>query len=493
MLLLIIAALWSPTGSVVTFSRSLVLTCHGAFWLGHIIAVVARAQLGPGWGIGVRPRSGTPIQTGLYRALPHPIYFGTQIALAAQLALLQNLAAAGLFLGGLAVVLVKARAETNMLSGAAGAGPLIARGLRSRPGRFRLAVAGVGAGALLVVVLGAAYHSATESVVAYLAQPGADLWVAPAGNDNFIRSSALLPADLADSVRAVPGVRAVDPIVRAFVVAKSSRAADARRFTLYGIGYRAPAGLGGPPAFASGRAPLGRKEVALDRAAAHRLGARLGDTIWIAGRAAAVVGLTAGTNLLVTQFVFGNLATTAAASGFGSRASFLIVSAAPGADVPALALALETRFPDFEVFDGATFVANTQREAGAGYVPLFVLVNLVGISAAALLVALLVHGIMEERKTDLAVLLALGIEASALTRALVAHAARLVLAGGAVGVLGALALAAVLDRFNPVIPLSIGGRQVVLVLGLFGLAGIAAAWLPVLRLRHIDPLEAFRP
>jgi len=61
------------------------------------------------------------------------------------------------------------------------------------------------------------------------------------------------------------------------------------------------------------------------------------------------------------------------------------------------------------------------------------------------------------------------------------------------GVAGALLLAAVLDHVNPVIPLRIGGSQMALVLGLFLLTGVAAALLPVLRLRRIDPLEAFRP
>jgi ABC-type antimicrobial peptide transport system permease subunit len=217
------------------------------------------------------------------------------------------------------------------------------------------------------------------------------------------------------------------------------------------------------------------------------------DTVWLAGRARVVVGLTSGSNLLLTQFVFGNLQTATTLSGLEGRASFIIVRLAPGSDARAVADTIRERFPETDVFDRRTFLANSRREAGAGYLPLFLVINLIGAAAAALLVSLLIHSLIEERRADLAVLLALGADAGALGRAVIGLAARLVLTGGLLGLVAAGAVSVLLDRYFPVIPLRFEVGAGVAILTLFGAAGILAAVIPVLRLRSIDPLEAFRP
>ena len=371
---------------------------------------------------------------------------------------------------------------------------LLRLAVRCRPSRFWLAAGGVGAGVLLALVLAAAYRSASETVVAYLGRPGADLWVAPAGTDNFIRSSSLLSTSLVDSIQTVPGVAAADPILRAFVGARTMEAfGQGRRLTLYGIGYRTPDGLGGPPRQTAGRLPARRNEVVLDRAAAYILSVGLGDTLWLGSRARVVVGLTEGTNLLLTQFVFGSLATAAAHSGVEERASFIIVRLAPGSDPRVVADTIMDRYSEVDVFGRAAFLANSRREAGAGYLPLFLVINLIGATAAALLVALLIYGVVEERRAELAVLVAMGADIGALGRAVMVLAGRQVVAGALLGVAAALLISTLLDRFYPIILLQFEPAAVLAIVGLFAAAGIIAAAIPVFRLRSIDPLEAFRP
>jgi putative ABC transport system permease protein len=365
--------------------------------------------------------------------------------------------------------------------------------VRIGPRRFWIAVTGIALSALLVLTIAAAFRSAALGVAAYIDQPGADLWIAPAGTDNLIRSSAILPASYADSLRAIAGVAAADPIVRAFVSVRTHRGGVTRQFTLYGVGYRAPDGLGGPPALVEGVPPVKQREVALDRAAAFRSGVGVGDTIWVSGRAARVVGLTSGTNLVVTQFLFANLSTTIAATGYAGQASFIIVRLAPNRDPEILARELTARFPDVSVFDRRTFLGNSQREAAAGYAPLLALVDVLGIGVAAVVVALLIHGIIEDHREEFAILLALGVNTAPLTRAVAWHGARLILVSGVLGVALAIGLGAVLDRVDPVIPVSFGVQDVGLLLAVLGCTGIGAAVIPVLRLRRIDPLEAFRP
>jgi len=370
---------------------------------------------------------------------------------------------------------------------------LIVKAVRNKPTRAWLAVGGVATSSLLMISLVATLRGAAHSVVEYIGQDGADLWITPPGADHFLRLSGVIPAALTDSVRTLPGVAEADFILRAFVAVSARPRGAGFRLTLYGVGYRAPSGLGGPPAFEIGHAPRTRREVALDRAAARRLRVALGDTVFVNGRAARVVGVTAGTNLLTTQFIFADAGAIEALSGFAGRASFIIVRLAPGALADTVAARIRDRFPDVDVFDRATFVANSQRETGVGYMPILAFVDLLGIGAAAVLVALLIHALVEGRRAELAVLLALGAAPASLVGAMIREALRLVVVGSMLGAALARLLALVLDRVYPLIPLHFDVADTLWALVLFIACGTLASVTPVARLGRIDPLEAFRP
>jgi putative ABC transport system permease protein len=375
---------------------------------------------------------------------------------------------------------------------------LLARALRGRVTRSLLTVGGVATTTLLVLVLLAAHRSLASGVNAYAGQPQIDLWVAPAGTDNLIRSSGLLPPDADVAIAALPGVAAADPLLRSFASVEpsegrgGSRSRGEHRLTLLAIGYGAPRRLGGPPAIAEGRAPHQAAEVALDRAAAHRLRIGVGDSVQVNGRPAQVVGLTRGTNLLATQFVFSELEEARQSAGLPGGASFVAVRVTPGEDPAAVAQAIQARLPNVAVFDREAFVANNLREVASGLLPLLGLISGLGIGVAAVLVVLLVQGLVEDRRADIAVLFALGAGAATIGLGIIARAGVLVIAGGAIGILLVVALAGLLDRFVPNIELTYAAGEFVLVLVLFLAAGTLAAAIPVLRLRRIDPLEAFR-
>jgi hypothetical protein len=373
---------------------------------------------------------------------------------------------------------------------------LLVRAMGSRRARAWLAAAGVGTCTLLVLALAAAFHSVQDAMVSYAGQRAVDLWVAPPGSDNLIRGSprSLMPLEYLDSVRAVIGVAEVQPVLEAFLpVAALRETPRSNRLTLLSIGYKVPDGLGGPPRFAAGRAPQGLREVALDRVAGWRLAIAIGDTVVIAGRRLRVAGLTRGTNILATQFLFADFDAAAIAAGAAGKASFLLVRLAPRADADAVARAIEERFPALHGFPRSRFLANNQREVTAGFLPLLGLIAVLGIVAAAVLVGLLLHGVVEERRGDVAVVLALGADAASVGVGMIAHALGLVVLGVVTGSAGAWALAAILDRVLPVIPLAVSIRDAIAIALVFLVTGLVASLVPVVSLRRVDPLEAFRP
>ena len=366
----------------------------------------------------------------------------------------------------------------------------------SRRARAWLAAAGVGTSTLLVLALAAAFHSVQDAMASYAGQRAVDLWVTAPGSDNLIRGSprSLIPLELLDSVRKVADVAEAQPVLEAFLPVTALRPArDSSRLTLLSIGYKVPNGLGGPPVFAAGRAPRGLREVALDRVAAWRLGCGVGDTLLVAGRTLRVAGLTRGTNILATQFLFADFDAAAIAAGAAGRASFLLVRLAPDAEVDSVARAIEQRVPGLHAFSRARFLSNNEREVTAGFLPLLELIAILGIAAAAVLVGLLLHGVVEERRGDVAVVLALGADVPSVGLGMIVHALGLVAIGVVAGSAGAWILAAILDRLLPVVPLTVSAADALAIAVLFLVTGLAAALVPVVSLRRVDPLEAFRP
>jgi len=344
--------------------------------------------------------------------------------------------------------------------------------------------------ALLTVVLFAARRSLDTAVRTYPGGVPADLWVAPYGVDNLVRSSGLVARKIADDARAVPGVAAADPVLRTFVSAEPARGGG--KATLLAIGYRLPDGLGGPPALRAGRRPQSGDEIVVDRAAADRLGVGLGGTLCLGPLKLTVTGVTSGTNLLATQLVFGDIETAARATGVRDRASFVLVRAAPGADLGVLERALGGRLAGTSVLSREAFVTANRREVSAGLLPLLGLLVGLGLAVAAVLVALLAQGLVEERREDIAVLLALGALPAGVGAALVRGVTALVAAGAAAGTVAAALLAIALDRWAPAVELQPRPGDAVVTLALFVAAAAVGASVPLGRLRTVDPLEAFR-
>jgi ABC-type antimicrobial peptide transport system permease subunit len=175
------------------------------------------------------------------------------------------------------------------------------------------------------------------------------------------------------------------------------------------------------------------------------------------------------------------------------RVSFVGIEVADSADPAAVKRRIEERYENVRVFDRGEWVKNNVSEVAAGFLPLLVLVSIVGAVSASLLVAMLVQGAVDDRRRDIAILLALGTPASAVGRSVVLHAEAMVLGGGLLGAALMVALKAILKENTPMVELAPRVTDLVWVVMSFGLASLAATMVQLLRLRRIDPAEAFRP
>ena len=363
---------------------------------------------------------------------------------------------------------------------------LIAKGMRGGGLRFVICAGGIAVSTMLVLVLLAAYRSVSAGVDDLIGQSRVALWVAPRGTDNLIRSSGLLDRQALQQLRGIAGIARVEPLIRGFVTARSG----GTRLTLLGMLVRNAGAFGGRPLLTIGRMPRLASEVALDRSAAHILQTGLGETISVNGSSARVVGITSRTNLLATQFIFGALPEESPFDLTGP--SFALIHLRPDADAESVRRSISKHLTAVEVMPRQSFVANNQREVGAGFRPMLLLISLLGVGSSALLVAFLIESVVETRRGELATLLATGAAPQVIAAGLAIHAAMLLACGVLAGAAAAHLLAAAIDRIAPVIPLSYSLHDFALAAALLSAAGMAAAIVPLIRLRHIDPLEAFR-
>jgi putative ABC transport system permease protein len=159
------------------------------------------------------------------------------------------------------------------------------RGLLARRARIVLTVMSIVIGVSFVsgaFILTDSFRRSFDELFAQLDE-GVDLRVR--GATAFGRGSggSPVPADLADAIRAIPGVVAVEPNLDepAVVLDADGEPVPARGGPQLGVSWTGEGVIGGRE-LRSGRLPAGLGEVNLDESTAQRIGADIGDTVRIA-------------------------------------------------------------------------------------------------------------------------------------------------------------------------------------------------------------------
>ena len=227
------------------------------------------------------------------------------------------------------------------------------RNLFQQKFRLFLSIGGVVLAITLILLLNGFQSGIYAQVTAYLDNTPADLVVAQEGVTNLLSATSLLPGNIEDQARSVPGIAQVAPIVSQFTILDIHD----EKVVSYMVGYEPGLG-GGPWALVEGRAPMEDDEVVLDWVMAQRHGFAVGDTIEILDEEFTVVGLSDGTNSWMASFFFVEKEAAERLLRAPGTISFLLLTLEPRADPAAVEARLRRRVRDVEIVAATTMKQN---------------------------------------------------------------------------------------------------------------------------------------
>lgn len=355
-------------------------------------------------------------------------------------------------------------------------------------GRTTLSIGGVALALMLIIALDAVFLGAERRSAAYIDHSGADIVVSQAGVRTMHMAASTLPADLVGSVRAIPEVASVTPVLFASDIGQFGET----RASTYVIGLPPNATSGLPPDTTAGTAMPAAGGAVVDTRLADRAGLAIGDTVTVLGRGFRINGLSRGTASLSSSVVIIPLADFARIRGTDQSLSFLFVTVTPGASPDEVAEHIRAVTGDATVQTREQFSAEERaliRDMGTNIIAVM---NLLGFLIGLAVMALTIYLAMLSRRSEFGMLKAVGAPNGQLYRVVLLQALVSVGLGCVVAVAATLALALLLPQLGSTVSLALGISAVARVLiASVVIAGVAAV-LPIKRIAGLDPAMVFR-
>ena len=376
---------------------------------------------------------------------------------------------------------------------------LVSASLFRHRARTALAVLGVAVSAALLLDMVMLSTGMSESFRTLLLGRGFQLRAAPKGTLPFDTEATIADASaVMAAIRESPDIEAISPVLGATVHLPLARGGALSTLALGVI----PA-VQGDYALETGRDPRGDHEIAANRELLIRADTRVGDSLTVAGGYDPQLRRFAATRraLVTGQVRFLYLARDQAAIAMPiaalqslggerrrDRASLLMIRARDGADIERVRSWIGERVPRVTPISIATALAQVEERLSY-FRQLAVILGAVSLAVGVLLVATLVTVSVNERIGEFAVLRAIGVARSSVTKQVMLEGAAIMGAGSllglALGLVTARYLNTILSGF-PGLPAAIDfflfqPRAAWAALGMLAVAGVLAGIWPAWR------------
>lgn len=371
--------------------------------------------------------------------------------------------------------------------------PLARRNLLHDRTRFLVTVAGIAFAIVLVIVQLGLFLGFTQTTSGVIDHSRADLWVMARGVQYFEVGFPIAERKLY-RILADPDVAAAGKCLVQFAVWSGP---DGARHNVEVIGFDPRGGLGGPWNVTQGAVAALKQDnsVILDEFYSGALGVeRIGDAVEVNGVRARVAGFTRGIrSFTTTPFVFTSFQNALDYTRIRSdQTIFILVRAAPGADVAALKRRIAQRLPDLAIYTRAEFARRTRDywlfTTGAGIALL--VAAMLGLLVGSVVVAQTIYAITVDHQRDYATLKAIGASNRFICGVILRQAALSAVLGYAAGMAIALAIVKLSRSWGAVILAPWQLAAVMLALALLMCAG--ASIVSIQKVLRLQPAQVFK-
>ena len=348
-----------------------------------------------------------------------------------------------------------------------------------------VAVVGIGAAFVLVLILDGIFAGAMNQVTAYIRNSPADVFVAQGDVKTMHMTASALPPQTLDEVRAVEGVAWAEGLR----YTTSTIDAGTNSLLTYVLGYDTATGRGGPRHITRGRPP-GAGEALIDDVAADELGVTAGDTVTILGRSFAISGLSTDGTYIANTTVF--ITTEDFAAIRGTTYAYILVGTLEDTSPGSLEQRLTEALPQRTVMSRSEFAreeANVVRSMAAD---IMAIMSFIGFLIALALTGLTLFTSTINKQREYGILKALGANTNRLTAVVVSQAAWTIALALAGAIASSIAIGAALGALTPNLEVDIRIGSMLRTSAAASVIGTIAALLPLRRIARVDAATAFR-
>ena len=359
--------------------------------------------------------------------------------------------------------------------------------LFSQPLRLVLTLSGIALCLILIMFILGIYNGVSEGSVEYIRKTKADIWVLQGNSTNILRGTSILPEKYTSIIGRDPMIDSITPVLMLLTNIKVNNT----NATVILTGYR-PGSKGGPPGIIDGRAVRNAGEIVLDKSFAAKYKVKKGDRILVKTDTLEVVGLSSGTNAIVTQYAFVTLEYAQSTIELPGLASFFIITAKKGADSKTIERNINNKFQDLlSVYQDQKFLENNISEMEAGILPFFSAIVVIGGVVSAIILSLILSVNILERRNDFAIMKVLGSPKSFLNSLIIFQSLILVLISEMMGLILFFPLVKCIQEISPEVNTIIDFKQIIYITAAACIISLLSALFSCRRLRTIYPLEVF--
>ena len=359
--------------------------------------------------------------------------------------------------------------------------------------RLTVTLTGIVFAVVLIVVELGLFLGFTTTTSGLIDRSNADIWIT-APQVPYIEVGVDFSERKASTALATPGVAEVGKYIARFSQWKRN---DGRQESVMIVGFEPGLSLGAPWNVIEGdpRDLATAENVFIDELYKSKLGVtHVGQVVEIRGHRARIAGFTRGIRSFTTApYVFTSFKSAQDYAGIAQdQTPFLLVRAAPGADVPTLIAALKTRLTNVDVVTTAQFSNMTRFywmfTTGAGVAVL--LAALLGLVVGVVVVAQTIYATTMDHLKEYGTLKAMGATNGYLYRVIIQQAVLSAIAGYALGMFVSLFVVRGSEQGGAAILLP--GWMAFGMLWLTLAMCVSAAYVSIKKVTRLDPAMVFK-